>query len=99
MAEYLDKLKRRLRISDTEQDALLEDLIADAAAFVMGYTGRDPLPDAAGAAIVELTAASYNRLGLEGQSAHSEGSVSIRVDALPLTLKLQLDALRMAKVG
>ena len=47
MAEILDKLKRRLRIEDTEQDALLGDLITDAAAFMQGYTGRASLPEAA----------------------------------------------------
>jgi hypothetical protein len=99
MAEYLDKLKRRLRIADTEQDALLEDLIADAQAFAMGYTGRDPLPETAGTAIVELAAISFGRLGIEGQSAHAEGRISIRVNGLPGMLKAQLDALRVAKVG
>jgi hypothetical protein len=99
MSEYLDKLKRRLRIADTEQDALLEDLLADAQAFAMGYTGRDPLPEAAGAAVIELAATSFGRLGIEGQSAHSEGRISIRVDGLPEMLKAQLDSYRVAKVG
>ena len=100
MSEYLDKLKRRLRIADTEQDALLEDLITDAAAFAVGYTGRETLPEGgAGAVIVELAVISYNRLGTEGQAAHAEGSVSIRVDGLPAMLKAQLDGMRIAKVG
>ncbi|MBN1778447.1 MAG: phage head-tail connector protein [Clostridiales bacterium] len=99
MSEYLDKLKRRLRITDTEQDALLADLITDAQAFAMGYTGRDPLPDAAEGAIIELAAMSFGRLGIEGQAAHAEGRISIRVDGLPAMLKAQLDSYRVAKVG
>jgi hypothetical protein len=99
MAEILDKLKRRLRIEGTEQDALLNDLMTDAAAFAQGYTGRLSLPEAADSAIAELAAISYGRLGMEGQSAHAEGSVSIRVDGLPAMLKAQLDAMRVAKVG
>jgi len=99
MTEFLDKLKRRLRMTDGEQDALLEDLITDAQAFAMGYTGRDPLPEAVSGAIVELAAISYGRLGMEGQTGHSEGSVSIRVDGLPAMLKAQLDQCRAAKVG
>lgn len=99
MSEYLDKLKRRLRIADTEQDALLEDLITDAAAFAVGYTGRDPLPDAADSAIIELAAISFGRLGIEGQTVHAEGRISIRVNGLPEMLKAQLDAMRVAKVG
>ena len=99
MAEGLDRLKRRLRIEGTEQDALLGDLIADAEAFAKGYTGREPLPDGAESAVTELAAISYGRLGMEGQAAHSEGSVSIRVDGLPAMLKAQLDQMRIAKVG
>ncbi|HPF86510.1 MAG TPA: head-tail connector protein [Candidatus Limiplasma sp.] len=99
MAEILDKLKRRLRIEDTAQDALLEDLLTDAEAFAHGYTGRDPLPDGGEAAIVQLAALSFNRLGLEGESEHAEGSVTIRVNGLPAMLKARLDAMRIAKVG
>ncbi len=99
MSEYLDKLKRRLRVTDSEQDAFLEDLITDASAFAQGYTGRSPLPEAAEPVIVELAAISFNRLGMEGQTDHAEGSVSIRVDGLPAMLKAQLDAVRVAKVG
>ena len=99
MTGTLDKLKRRLRITDETQDALLEDLITDAEAFTRGYTGRETLPESAGTAIVELAAISYNRLGLEGETAHAEGSISIRVGGLPPLLKAQLDAIRVAKVG
>ena len=99
MAEILDKLKRRLRISDTRQDLLLTDLLTDAEAFAQGYTGRCPLPEGGSSAVVELAAIHYNRLGAEGQAAHAEGSVSIRVDGLPPMLKAQLDQMRMAKVG
>lgn len=99
MIEDLDKLKRRLRIADNVQDALLMDLLTDAQAFAMGYTGRDPLPETAGGVIVELAAISYGRLGMEGQSAHSEGRISIRVDGLPAMIKAQLDGCRAAKVG
>lgn len=99
MSEYLDKLKRRLRITDETQDALLEDLLTDATAFAQGYTGRETLPSGAGAALVELAVISFNRLGIEGQSEHTEGSVVIRVDALPALLKAQLDGMRIAKVG
>jgi hypothetical protein len=74
-------------------------LIADAQAFAVGYTGRDPLPEAAGGAIVELAAISFSRLGMEGQSEHGEGSVSIRLDGLPAMLKAWLDGIRIAKVG
>ena len=99
MTEFLDKLKRRLRITGSEDDALLLDLLTDARAFAMGYTGRDPLPETADSVVVELAAISYGRLGMEGQSEHGEGSVSIRVDGLPAMVKARLDSCRIAKVG
>jgi hypothetical protein len=99
MAEMLDKLKRRLRLTETEHDQLLSDLLADAEAFAQGYTGRSPLPEGGSCAVVELAVLQFNRLGIEGQTAHAEGSVSIRVDGLPPMLKAQLDQMRVAKVG
>ena len=49
--------------------------------------------------MVELAAASYNLLGLEGAASHAEGGVSATVDLLPKQMKAQLDMYRIAKVG
>lgn len=95
----LEKLKRRLGISSSEKDPLLNDLLEDAQGFTMAYTGRATVPQEAEGITVELACIAYNRLGMEGQSSHSEGGVSVAVDGLPAMLKAQLDRLRVAKVG
>lgn len=95
----LEKLKRRLNVTDTDRDALLGDLLEDAEAFVLGYTGRKIMLEELKGVVVELAAASYNLLGLEGAASHAEGGVSATVDLLPKQMKAQLDMYRIAKVG
>ncbi len=95
----LEKLKRRLGITGTDKDALLNDLIADASAFVRSYTGRADVPVLLEAAVVWLAAADYNQLGLEGEKSHSEGAVSHTIDMFPPRLRQQLNMYRVGKVG
>lgn len=95
----LEKLKRRLNVTDMDRDALLGDLLEDAEAFVLGYTGRKIMLEELKGVVVELAAASYNLLGLEGAASHAEGGVSATVDLLPKQMKAQLDMYRIAKVG
>lgn len=95
----LEKLKRRLNVTDTNRSALLNDLLEDAEAFVRGYTGRKAVPEELEGTVVEIAAANYNLLGLEGVAGHGEGGVSMTVDLLPTRMKAQLDRYRIAKVG
>lgn len=96
----LARLKRRLNLTDSAKDALLGDLIADAQAYVRMYTRRAEVPDGCDGIVTELAAIAYNQMGMEGQSAHSEGGVSISAyGALPPLVKAQLDGLRVARVG
>ncbi len=99
-AGLLPKLKRRLGITGTAKDALLMDLIEDAQTFALSYTGLRDLPASEDGAVTELASVAYNRLGAEGESAHSEGGVSATMyGGLPPLLKARLDRLRTAKVG
>ena len=90
--DLVDKLQRRL--PDAPRNGrtldLLEDLLADAHAFILTYTNRNELPEQLTGACVKLAAIEYNRLGMEGESAHSEGSVSRSVEALPADIKAEL---------
>ena len=95
----LERLKRRLNLTTDDRDELLRDLLEDASAFVLTYTGRKALPDGLDGVICEIVAGSYNLLGLEGAAGHSEGGVSSTFDLLPPRIRAQLDALRIAKVG
>lgn len=99
MPELLSRLKRRLNLADANKDELLIDLLTDAQNYVRSYTGRATLPEVLNGVIVELTAGSYNLLGLEGSVSHSEGGVSGTYDGLPKHLRQVLDLHRMGKVG
>ena len=91
----LDKLKRR--IPDAQDEALLADLLSDAGNMILAYTLREGVPDALQAAQVEIAAMLYNRMGMEGESSHGEGSVSRGVDSLPEYVRRQLNPWRLAK--
>lgn len=97
-AALLDKLKRRLGVTDN--DELLTDLLTDAQEAALAYTGLADLPAAADGAVIALAAVDYNRLGMEGESSHGEGGVSAAmIDGMPKTIRQRLDPLRVAKVG
>lgn len=91
----LAKLKRRL--PDAVDDALLNDLLAEAGAFICAYTHRDEVPAALEDAQVKIAAIAFNRMGMEGESAHSEGGVSRTAESLPEDLKRWLNSWRLAK--
>ena len=93
----LAKLKRR--IPDAKDDALLADLLDEAAAFLRAYTRRDELPPALEEAQVRVASILYNRMGREGESSHSEGGVSRTAQALPEDLRRWLNTWRLAKTA
>ena len=81
--EMLLRLHRRLGISTGAQDELLTDLLADANALMLAYLNRAELPAALENAQCQLAVLLYNRLGMEGERARSEGGVTLTVDTLP----------------
>lgn len=91
----LARLKRRL--PDAADDALLGDLLAEAGAFLMGYTHRDAVPAQLEDAQVRIAAILFNRMGMEGESARNEGGVSRTAEMLPEDLKRWLNGWRVAK--
>ncbi len=91
----LEKLRRR--IPDARDTGLLNDLLEAAADMILAYTGRDEVPDGLRSAQVSLAAVLYNRMGIEGEAAHSEGGVSRSVEMMPEDLRHQLNAWRLAK--
>lgn len=94
----LETLKRRLGTDEETGDELFIDLLCDAEAYIQGYTGRETLPPCLEAAVIELAAISYNRLGMQGESSHSEGGVAVSAEGLPHALKALLDRYRLARV-
>lgn len=92
----LDKLKRR--IPDAADEALLEDLLQSAQEIICAYTARESVPQVLASAQLEIAVLLYNRMGMEGESDHAEGSISRSVDSLPEFLRRQLNPWRQAKV-
>ena len=95
----LERLKRRLPDAGENEDMLLNDLIADAGSFICAYTCRESVPAALEGAQLELAAVMYNRMGMEGESAHSEGGVSRTAAALPDDLRAWLNCWRLARTA
>jgi len=91
----LARLKRR--IPDAQSDALLTDLLEDAGRMILAYTGRTELPPLLEGAQIEIAAMLYNRMGMEGESVHAEGSVSRTADSRPEYIRRQLNPWRLAK--
>lgn len=95
MTAMLARLKRRL--PDASDEALLADLLEESGAFIRAYTHREVVPDALEDAQVRIAAILYNRMGMEGESDHSEGGVSRTADTLPEDLRRWLNSWRLAK--
>ena len=91
----LNRLK--LRLPDAENDALLNELLTSAGEIICAYTGRIAVPDALECAQVEIAAVLFNRMGMEGEREHTEGSVRRSVDGIPQEIRSQLNPYRLAK--
>lgn len=91
----ISRLKRRL--SDCTDEALMNDLLSEAEDMICAYTCRTCVPDRLKAAQIEIACILYNRMGMEGESAHSEGGVSHSAESLPEFLRRQLNSYRLAR--
>ena len=96
-SDLLGRLRRRLPESAAAEDALLCDLLADAHALILSYTNRTELPDALIPALLRLATMLFNRLGMEGESSRTEGSVSMTVDSLPAEILSQITPYRLMR--
>lgn len=97
VVEMTAKLRRRLPDAPETATELLQDLVTDAVAFVLSYTGRTELPAQLEGVCVKLAAVEYNRMGMEGETSHSEGSVSRSVDGLPADIRAALGPWTLAR--
>ena len=91
----LAKLKRRL--PDAADDALLNDLLEQAGAFIRAYTRRNEIPEGLEDAQIHIAAILFNRMGMEGEISHNEGGVSRTAEMLPEAVKKWLNPWRVAK--
>ena len=72
----LDRVKLRLEISDQTQDALLQELLQGAQDAICLYAEEVELPPVLQTTAVMLTVDCYNRLGSEGMTSETKGSLS-----------------------
>lgn len=93
-------LERLQKLIPEEADAeLLEQIIGDAEAFVLAYTGRTTLPSQLLTCVGDLAVVAYNRLGTEGDAARSEGGESYTFDSAPPHIYSILKMYRLARVS
>ena len=93
----LEKLRRRLGKTDLE-DALLTDLMEDAEGYILAYTGLTELPESLAGTRLELACVLFNRMGMQGETSHTEGGISVSGEGLPENIRLVLNRYRRARV-
>lgn len=92
------RLKARLQGMLTD-NTLAQELLEDAKAACTAYMNREELPDECEGAMLRMACALYNRLGMEGESSHSEGGVNSSVEGIPADVRAMLRPYRLAKTG
>jgi hypothetical protein len=95
--EILARLQRLL--PDESSTELLTQLIGDAEAEILAYTGRTAVPDGLLRTVGDLAVVNYNRLGTQGESARSEGGESYTFETMPARITAALNRFRLARTG
>lgn len=100
MMTTLEKIKIALGIlaGDETQDPTLSLLLADTEADLMMWTNRSVLPLTLEPTLRQLAIMRYNKVGIEGQTSHSEGGVSRSFDDLPLSIRQSISRHVLVKV-
>ena len=96
--EKLVLFKVRTGIIVASQDALIGQYIKDAEYFILGVTGQASVPTALEGAQVDIAVSAWAKRGAEGESAHSEGGVSVTYESLSPALQALLRAYTLARV-
>ncbi len=93
----LEKIKLKLDISleDTSKDNILTLYLEDAENEILSLTHLDVIPEQLLSAQVDLAIIYYNKQGIEGQTAHSEGGISRSFEeGIPKNIKKKIIAFR-----
>lgn len=92
----LEKLKLKLgySLTDTSEDDLLQMYLDDANDYISSQTHLDAIPTALLTTQVELAIIYYNKQGIEGQTAHSEGGISRSFEGVPESITKKIRAYR-----
>lgn len=74
--EQINRLKRRLLLDDNEYDELLSDLLEDAGDIICEIRNSDAVEKQYLNIQVKIAVELFNKLGAEGQVAHTENGIS-----------------------
>ena len=96
-ADMLAALRLRLPDAQSVSDELLISLLEDAGALIRALTWRGEVPDALRSAQVRLAVIFFNRMGMEGESSHTEGDIHRTAEGLPEALRREIFSFRLAK--
>lgn len=94
-----DRVSILLRDRPAGTDDLLQQLIADAAAWAEAYTQRTKVPDQLLGVVGDLAIVAYNRMGTEGEAGRSEGGESYSFETAPAHIYDVLNRYRLARIG
>ena len=95
--EMLVALRARLPDAPQGRDGLLLSLLADAAALICALTWRSEVPPELENAQLRLAVIFFNRMGMEGESEHTEGDVKRAAQDLPEALRREIFSFRLAR--
>ena len=96
-SELLSALRLRLPDQEEASDALLRSLLNDAAALICALTWRSEVPPELENAQLRLSVIFFHRMGMEGETDHTEGDVRRSAADLPEALRREIFAYRLAK--
>ena len=91
----IEKLK--LLLGEGVSDDTLSLLLEDAESDVLTWTNRQTIPPGLESSVRQLAVMRYNKIGIEGQTSHSEGGVSRSFADLPADLKQTIGQFRLLK--
>lgn len=86
-------------LPDETDNALLTQLVNDAADQACAWTNRTAVVDGMLRSIGDLAIVAYNRRGTEGESSRSEGGESYNFEVLPKEIYDTLAQFRLARAG
>lgn len=95
----VEKLKISLGIKDETQNDVLNLLLEDVEADLLGWTNRVTLPSTLESTQRQIAVIRYNMQGVEGQTSHSEGGVSRSFDDLPQSIQNTINQYRLLKAA
>lgn len=98
MTDQYKQVAVGLRLPNVSE-TLINSLLTEAEAQILSLTGREALPPQLDYTQIKLAVIAYNRLGIEGQSAYSEGGVSLSVDSIPEAIRAEIAPYRLARTA